>query len=135
VIIFAVQMKKLFALILLLVYFTVTTGFVVSIHYCMDKIESVVLGASETDECGKCGMKIEKNDGCCKDDVKLIKMKADQPAAKMLVADFSILIPRSFSNPFFITSFHNFSWGEFSIAHGPPLHAPDIYIRNCVFRV
>ncbi|MDB5208517.1 MAG: hypothetical protein JWR72_3592 [Flavisolibacter sp.] len=135
VFIFVWQMKKLFASILLLIYFTVSTGFVVSIHYCMDKVDSVQLGSNDSDECGKCGMQIEKGGGCCKDDVKLIQLKVDQPVAKMIVADFSILFPHTIVNHFFDTSFENHSSLEFPIAHSPPLHEPDIYLQNCVFRL
>ena len=76
-------MKKLAASILLLIYFTVTTGFVVSVHYCMNKLDSIQLGDNSSEECGKCGMHVEDSGGCCKDDVKLVKMQADSKRAEM----------------------------------------------------
>ncbi len=133
VLIFVWQMKKLFASILLLIYFTVNTGFVVSIHYCMDKVESVELGGI-SDECGNCGMKVA-NKACCKDDVKLIKMTVDQPVAKMIVTDFLMLLLQSIPAQFLTASFKNFSDIEHSIAHSPPLNELDIYLQNGVFRI
>jgi hypothetical protein len=135
VFIFVWQMKRLLASILLVVYFTVSTGFVVSIHYCMDKLQSVQIGVTDSDECGKCGMKIEKNDGCCKEDVKLIKIKGDQPVAKMPVADFPLILPHTTPNTFLLSLFHNFSPSDHPIAHSPPLNEPDIYLQNRVFRL
>ena len=125
-------MKRFLASILLIIYFTVTTGFVVSFHYCMDKFDSVQLG-SDNDECGKCGMEIKKSGGCCKDDVKLVKMIVDQPVAKMIVADFSLSLPLTTTTQFLVSSFAKNPASDFPIAHSPPLHGPDIYLRNGVF--
>ena len=54
-------MKKALAAILLLVYFAVTTGFSLSVHYCMDEFESASIGSSGDDVCDNCGM--HKADG------------------------------------------------------------------------
>lgn len=70
-------MKKATASILLLLYFVVSTGFVVSVQYCMDKANGVELVETAHKECGKCGMTIKINDGCCKDDVKVLKVQVD----------------------------------------------------------
>ena len=128
-------MKKLLASILLLVYFTVSTGFVVSIHYCMNKVDSVQLGDASSDECNKCGMHIESSGGCCKDDVKMVKMQADQSFVKIIAPDFSLaLTPPVFYESYF-TAYTNSPEERYPLAHGPPLSKQDTYLQNCVFRL
>lgn len=64
-------MKRIAAICLSLVYLAMVSGVVVNIHYCMGKVASVALGHSESDRCGDCGM---ENQGCCKDEVKVVKV-------------------------------------------------------------
>lgn len=128
-------MKKLAASILLLVYFAVTTGFVVSVHYCMNKLDSVELGYSAKTECGKCGMNTAKSQGCCKDEVQVVKLSADHQASKTQVPDFSLaLLPKQ---PFALerSSLLSLQSVLSAPAHGPPLSEQDIHLRNCVFRI
>ncbi len=128
-------MKKLATSILLLVYFVVSTGFVVSVHYCMDKVNAIQLGDVADDECNKCGMTIEDSDGCCKDDVKVIKMQVDQVIAKVLQADFSLPAIASFATQFLFTPLFSKIEKSEPVAHGPPLSEQDIYLQNGVFRI
>jgi hypothetical protein len=133
-VIFVRQMKKLFASILLLVYFVVSTGFVVSVHYCMNKVDSVQLGSGD-EECGKCGMIIEDSNRCCKDDVKLVKMHVDQVFAKTVTPDFSLQLS---ANSLFSTDIYSLVSSvieDYPNNHGPPLSKQDTYLRNCVFRL
>ena len=128
-------MKKLAASILLLIYFTVSTGFVVSVHYCMNKLDSVQLGDDSSEECGKCGMHVEDSGGCCKDDVKLVKMQVDQAFAKVLSADFAFhaVLPAPIDH--YSAPLQNSIQEEYPLAHGPPLSEQDTYLKNCVFRI
>ncbi len=128
-------MKKLAAALTLLVYLTVTTGFTVSVHYCMSKQVSLELGYSAKDDCGKCGMKIEKSGGCCKDDVHVVKMQTDHNAAKTVVPDFSLaLLLASFQNCQYVF-FPQSQSPNYPLAHGPPLNGQKTYLLNCVFRL
>lgn len=68
---FCVSMKHFAAICLSLLYLAMVSGVVVNIHYCMGKVASVALGHSESDRCGDCGM---DNKGCCKDEVKVVKV-------------------------------------------------------------
>jgi len=128
-------MKKLLASILLLVYFTVSTGFVVSVHYCMNKVDSVEFGDSSSEKCGKCGMHIQSSDGCCKDDVKLVKMQVDQSFAKIAVPDFSLDLAVPQAQEFYFVSYHRSPEEKHPLANGPPLSKQDTYLQNCVFRL
>ncbi|RYZ26676.1 MAG: hypothetical protein EOO10_14905 [Chitinophagaceae bacterium] len=128
-------MKKLFASILLLVYFTVSTGFVVSVHYCMNKVDSVQLGDTSSDECNKCGMHIESSGGCCKDDVKMVKMQVDQSFAKTTTPNFTLLTALPVFYESYVTPYSDSHEENYPLAHGPPLSKQDTYLQNCVFRL
>jgi hypothetical protein len=128
-------MKKLVASAMLVLYFVVSTGFVVSIHYCMDEVNAVELGASELDECGTCGMTITDNDGCCKDEVKVVKVQTDQLLSKLVKADFSLPIIMSTTTSFLFTPLFNTTASSAPVAHGPPLSGQETYLQNCVFRI
>lgn len=128
-------MKKFAVSWLLLIYFMVSTGFVVSVHYCMNKVDYVEFGDRRSEDCSKCGMHIKKSDGCCKDDVRVMKMKGDQAFAKVTPVDFSLLPIVLATNEIHFTPFRNFSFLNYPVAHGPPLSGQDIYLHNCVFRL
>ncbi|RYY90562.1 MAG: hypothetical protein EOO15_02125 [Chitinophagaceae bacterium] len=128
-------MKKLFALLTLLAYFTVSTGFVVNLHYCMDRYHSWAIGAPQSDRCATCGMSQKKND-CCHDQVKVVKVAQDVTAAQYLVVDFSV--PAIVHEPPVwlpeppVTELVQ----PATPIHGPPLISKqDTYLRNCVFRI
>ena len=128
-------MKKAFAFVLLLVYFVVSTGFVVSVHYCMDKIKSLQLGERTRKACDECGMPIKDNKGCCKDKVSLVKMQLDQTVNKFAKADFSIPAIDSSTAAFLFTPVINTKRLAEPTAHGPPLIKQYTYLQNCVFRL
>src|SRR5215203_1085908 len=71
-------MKKGIAAILLVLYVAFSSGVVISFHYCMDSFDSLQLGASKFEVCGKCGMHVEDASGCCNDEVKIFKIQDDQ---------------------------------------------------------
>ena len=128
-------MKKLLAFILLLIYFTASSGFVVNIHYCMDRLDSVELGSNDEEKtCGKCGMHKDGNK-CCRDDVKLVKLQTSHMAALAEVPPFA-LQPLEVPLPaFHATPFFNFRSYAPAVAHSPPLDEQDIYLRIRVFRI
>ncbi|MEO6289042.1 MAG: hypothetical protein ABIO76_03940, partial [Ginsengibacter sp.] len=83
-------MKKFLAAILAVLYFTVTTGATIQMHFCMGKfIGKDILNTSKK-KCGNCGM--QKNNaiksGCCKDEHKFYKFDNDQ---KITEASFQFL--------------------------------------------
>ena len=64
-------MKRLTAILLALIYISTTSGIVINTHYCMGKIAEIALGASGSAKCDTCGM---ENEGCCHDDLQVIKL-------------------------------------------------------------
>ena len=126
-------MKKLLALTLLLTYFLVSSGFVVCLHYCMDRLDSFEIGASTGTDCPRCGM--EKTDGCCKVEVVNVKLATSHMASPGIVADFSLPSAVLSTTDFLLIPFRNFEQNRFIISHSPPLDKQDIYLENRVFRI
>ena len=129
-------MRKILVAISLLVYFTVSTGFVINLHYCMDEMASVELSHEKSDKCGKCGMPKKDKDGCCRDEVKVVKLNQDQLVSSFVNFQFSSPIIQVSFSEYQLTDFNrSFSYTSYK-AHAPPLlGAPDTYLVNRVFRI
>jgi hypothetical protein len=91
--------------------------------------------AEKGNKCGKCGMK-ETKGGCCKDEHKQIKLKAEYPkiaAAKYIpFFDVPATIPPVADFPFVATSttFH------LPLSKGPPqIPKERLYLLHCVFLI
>lgn len=130
-------MKKLIASISFLFYFAATTGIVISSHYCMNRLSSVHLFEKTSDECKICGMATHESNGCCKDEVSVIKLVQDQnkipvtlfafTAPSTLVVELSDYLAAATYNIDEQRHFHN---------HSPPLlSAQDTYLQINVFRI
>ena len=128
-------MRRLFTSILLLVYFTVNTGFVINLHYCMDKMASIELGSSQKEKCGKCGMPASKKAGCCHDVIKVVKLNIDQ--VQVYSVAYNVMTPTLLLLSFFIEApLRNACLSLSHKAHAPPLiYQHDLYLTNCVFRI
>lgn len=126
-------MKKILTSILLLTYFAVSSGFVVSMHYCMDRLDAVEIGNSNNDKCSNCGM--HKDGGCCKDEVMMVKLETSHLASQINTPDFSIPLVQLIYTEFLFTPFSNYTQTKATIAHSPPLSKQHVYIKNCVFRI
>lgn len=130
-------MKKVIASITFLCYFAVTSGVIVNFHYCMNRLASTEFYSTGSKECGKCGMKTHSSHGCCRDEVKLIKMEVDQKAPSHLSYELPALDAADHVPATFIAAL-SFDKNETRQHqnHSPPLlTAQDIYLQNCVFRI
>lgn len=84
------RMKKAVIAITALLYFAVTSGMVINLHYCMDRFTSADIGYSMNQRlCNKCGMDKSSSNGCCHDETRLVKLQDDQNKALVLSFDFS----------------------------------------------
>ena len=130
-------MKKAVVSISFLLYFAVTSGIVINSHYCMKKLVSVHFFETEAEVCGKCGMDTHESSGCCRNEVKVLKLVQDQnrliieslhiPALETPVITPSDFIVALFENTNRQLHFHN---------HSPPLISEqDTYLQNNVFRI
>lgn len=103
----------------------------------MNKLASVHLFGDTDDKCGQCGMKVHQWDGCCHDEVKVIKLEQDQN--KVAAVDYSltsfaglITTPSAFISASFYTTDNKLCYSS----HSPPIiSAQDIYLQINVFRI
>lgn len=131
-------MKKFIVSILVMLYMGASIGATVHQHYCMDKLVDWGLWQrSNSKKCGNCGMvkSEEKNNGCCKDENKHIKLQNDHKAAQSYQVShiISVAIPVSF---FELATFKLPFTEKNPLCHAP-LRSSNIavYIRNCVFLI
>jgi hypothetical protein len=130
-------MKKLVAILFLLVYFTATTGATVTMHYCMGELRSRKLWhtGGKKEVCPTCGM--EKKGGCCEDKVMVIRLdkKHQLPATlqKVLVGPPVSVIPGYATFTFFAA---NELKNKKQLAASPPFPAPiPLFVSYCVYRI
>jgi hypothetical protein len=130
------NVKKTLSAILLLIFFTVNTGFIVNLHYCMDRLDSMQIGASEAEKCGKCGMENNDVEGCCRSEVKLVKLQQDLTVTKALNTVFSLSPAISTFSIYLFSPQVNFISNTEQISHAPPLLSEqDTYLINRVIRL
>ncbi len=111
-------------------------GATIHMHYCMNELVGWSLFHSEKDkECAKCGMK-EKNNFCCKDEHKYVKLDIEHQ--KTTITQYLQLL----DTPLLVIPFADFCFKgndvstNFPIFHSPPKTLQDhLYILNCVFLI
>ncbi|PZR27340.1 MAG: hypothetical protein DI535_10970 [Citrobacter freundii] len=130
-------MRKLAVILLMLCYLAFSSGIVINSHYCMNRLASTQLFATVEKECGKCGMHITDSHGCCRDEVKMVKMDDDHKVSPSVTADFALLkIPVQVPSEFISTPSFNIPFQEFTDAQPPPLlKGQETYLQHCVFRI
>jgi hypothetical protein len=102
----------------------------------MDEFDSVQIGSSEQDTCGKCGM--HKNEfECCFDEVKIVKLNTSHVASELLVPVFSLPQAVASTTDYLLIPLQNFIKEEsYYLSHSPPLISEQkTYLQNCVFRI
>ncbi len=135
-------MKKFLAIILALLYLTVSSGATIHLHYCMGKLVNWGLWHNKiSDKCGNCGMAKQKqktSKGCCKDEQTLVKVDKDQKAS-LLQYNFSK--QSNDFTPYYSIIKNNSACILSLVREYPTTHAPPYkekvqeFIRNCVFRI
>ena len=130
-------MKKASVSILAVLYFAISSGMIVNLHYCMNRFSSMDISFVLKDECGICGMDKGKSHGCCHDEIKLVKLQDDQNKTAQIAFDFtSVQSIAVLPSEFISTSFYNADETNHQVDHSPPLfNQQDLQIKNCVFRI
>jgi hypothetical protein len=129
--------KKSIAVISLACYLLVTTGVVINYHYCMKRLASTQVFGSAKTFCGKCGMHTKKSNGCCRDEVKVLKLQTDHnsfsaEAFSIPLVEAMAIIP----SQFIAALFYNSNGQVHFLNHSPPLlSAQDTYLQINVFRI
>lgn len=131
-------MKKFVVTILAFLYLSASVGATVHLHYCMDKLVNWGLDHSNDKTCSECGMEKgkEKDNGCCKDEHKQVKLENDHKGTVsfQLAELISVALPpHEFELPRIslptVTE-------QYPLSHAPPQDGDiAVYIRNCVFRI
>ncbi len=126
-------MKRLLTFIIAIIYFCISSGFIMNVHYCMGKLSNVNIEIIPSTLCG-CGKKETK--GCCKTESKFYKITDNYEAT---YANFNITIP-THTLPTFYSHTHTVVTSTIATniynTHAPPIFRPQlIYILNCVFRI
>jgi len=127
------EMKRFLVSVLLLSYFLVSSGFTVSLHYCMDRFDSAEIGSTNEKKCSKCGM--HKDGGCCKDEVVMVKLQSNHLPSTPVISDFSLPALPVFESFFLLASLQNFDPSIISPESSPPPDEGDVYLVNRVFRI
>jgi hypothetical protein len=124
--------KKILAILLLLVYTAASSGTVMSAHFCMGELAGVSIGEKEQDACGYCGM---DDAGCCHDLLQVVKLDDSQMLKTSSVVLENNLLSLAQTVDFFRLEII-FDRKEKIKCISPLKYGdPPIYLRNCVFRI
>ncbi|HEY5462498.1 MAG TPA: hypothetical protein VIJ95_04515 [Hanamia sp.] len=132
-------MKKAIAAILVVLYFTTTTGTTINFYYCQGKKVAENMAKTEIPSCSKCKMekKVEAKSACCQHEQKFVKLINDQNISD---ASFHIQQPVSIISPIVFFENNNFHFpsliAEYPVSNAPPRSSGiTIYKRNCTFLI
>lgn len=128
-------MKKAVSAILIVFYFAVSSGVAINLHYCMNRFDSLQLGAAKSEVCGKCGMHTDDSNGCCHDEVKIIRLQDDQQVSNIHFQFSSFIALTAIVEPDFTEQLVSGAGYSSVNNHSPPLSKQDTYLVNCVFRI
>jgi len=95
-------MKKLFAIMLLLVYGFSSTGMTLHLHYCCGKLDAIDLSPVKDEHCGGKHKLIKKS--CCDEKQVSLKLKSEQNPAKFLNPVFQLPAIKTVQPDFFVLS-------------------------------
>lgn len=130
-----VNFRKVIVSIAFTCYLAVTCGVMVNFHYCMNRLDSTRFFTAAAETCGKCGMHTDDSHGCCKDDVRIIKLQIDQQTPVSPVVDFSAPAILPDLTAFFLADpVTGIACNRQSI-HSPPPLAEKIYLEQRVLRI
>ena len=128
-------MKKLLAIVILLVYGLSSTGMTVHFQYCCGMLEKIDFVPPVTKHCaGDKGIKIDSKK-CCDDKEVNLKISSEQSAAKILYLDSFPTIVKAVQPDFFLSSPFKTKKLLPEVFAPPPLSTLPIFILISVFRI
>lgn len=127
-------MKRFLVAIIALLYFTVSSGFVVNLHYCMGKLRAQKIAVSAKKMCA-C-KKAEDKKGCCKTSAKVVKLEDKHQISSVA---YNILVPVIYlpARQFDLSAllFQESEKLQVYAANAPPQSEAPLNILYCVFRI
>ncbi|HEX7844875.1 MAG TPA: hypothetical protein VF476_03680 [Chitinophagaceae bacterium] len=130
-------MKKITVAILSVYYLAVACGITVNFHFCMERLASVKLFESKAKKCGRCGMEIHQSNGCCRDEIEVVKLQDDHQKASVVAFELPLIESLAVTpSEFIVADFQNTNEQRHFHNHSPPLlSAQDTYLQINVFRI
>jgi hypothetical protein len=127
-------MKKLFIIVLMLVYGLSSSGTTINLHYCCGKLEGISFTGDQERNCNKCN-NIKTND-CCSDKQVSASITSDQQAVNKWVQLTKQLVGITALQVIY-NSFKDYSISDERLARGTPKDPPPIplFIQHCTFRI
>ena len=130
-------MKKVFTVLLALIYLVSISGASLHFHYCMGKMQYWSIGYDTSkDDCSVCGMTQKK--GCCEDQHHSIQTDKQYSASTVSISISKITVEPLHHAEQYIpqiatSNFINLS----SLVNAPPgrFSAVPIFIQNCTYRI
>ncbi len=125
------------ASILMIVYLAFSSGVVINHHFCMNRLDSVTLFGTDSEYCGKCGMHTDDSEGCCHDEVEVVKLDNDHQKSQVASLNPPEIITLNFlASSFICLPTQNADPAGHYHSHSPPLlSAQDTYLQINVFRI
>jgi hypothetical protein len=132
---FELLMKKLFIILIMLVYGVTSSGMTITLHYCCGKLDDISLTGNAEKRCPMGGKHI-KNTSCCKDTQLTAKLTTDQQTiAKWVQASHQgVVVPASSSFPLDYTAQY-VSVNRLARGTPVPISSLPLFIKHCVFRI
>ena len=132
-------MKKFLVSIFAIFYLAISSGFTVQVHYCMDKLSGWELSIinEEQPSCERCGMHMDDENDCCKDEQQVVKFESDQKITQQqnLVFQSLAVVQISPETNFSTASLISMvSLPEF-IQQKPPILSMPLFLRHQNFRI
>lgn len=125
-------MKKVFVILLLMVYGVTSSGMTLHFHYCCGKLDRIDLSPVKHKGCGmdhKLGKK-----SCCDNKAVTLDIKSEQSAAKHINPSFQLFAVKPAQPEFLISSPLEAKGLEPQLFAPPPLQK-DLHILFCVYRI
>jgi hypothetical protein len=130
-------MSRILLAIALVFLVTLSIGWTLNVHFCMNRVEQISLFASEEHHCSFCGMQQEESNGCCHQEKQLVKLIQDQCPPHFI--KYGIAPPAFYVWPVapmpIVPLFVRAYTVKGSIHHPPDGSPPPLFIQHGVFRI
>lgn len=130
-------MKHVLISFIAVLYFIISSGLVMNIHYCMGKVSSVQMNklASKGCKCSKSEQETAPK-SCCKTELKMVKLQDSHKASSADYVFQAPVTPVSVYTSYLQLPLLNAVSKVYADINAPPLlSGQDTYLLNCVFRI